>query len=67
MEYVILALILLGALYLLVRFGKTETECHSHSGGCEHCSRIAAPPAERLYQIGSATPETHSPDKNPGH
>jgi hypothetical protein len=65
MEYVVLGLILLGALYLLVRFGKTETECHGASGGCEQCSRAAGPSAERLYQIDPVTPDINSADHNP--
>jgi hypothetical protein len=65
MEYVILGLILLGAVYLLYRFGKTETECHGASGGCEQCSRAASPSAERLYQIDPVTPDTNSSHNKP--
>lgn len=64
MAYVVLTLILLGALYLLIRFGKSESECHDGSGACDRCSRIARPPAERLYQTDRPpTGEEPSPDE----
>ncbi len=60
MEYIILGIVLLGALYLLIRFGKTETECDGRSGGCGQCSRIGRPAAERLYEIDSAPSDKKS-------
>gem|GEM_PF-6429769 len=51
MEYIVLLLILIGAVWMLFRFGKTETECHHRADGCAGCPSATLPPADRLYHI----------------
>ena len=51
MEYIALVLILLGAVYLLIRSARGKAACNGRFSSCEMCSRVARPPAERLYQI----------------
>ena len=51
MEYVILAIILIGAVFLLIRSTRRKEGCPDGFSSCDRCSRVAQPPSERLYQI----------------
>lgn len=51
MEYIILALILLGAVYLLIRSVRGKPVHGDRPDSCDRCTRVARPPAEKMYQI----------------
>ncbi len=57
MEYVILGLVLLGAVLLLVRFYVSETKDAGECPSCDQCARIGRPPAENLQQIEFPDPQ----------
>ena len=60
MQYALLILILLGAVYLLVRTLRRKSVSHDGLPTCDRCSRVAQPPSEKLYQITI-------PEKNEDH
>ncbi len=51
MEYLILSLVLLGAVLLLVRFYTREAKTAGECPSCDRCARGGQPPSERLQQI----------------